>query len=125
MARTRSSSMSNAKWRKALMSLTRTVPDAWCRWKLLRHETPEVGWLPDPDGICESDARETCGCPLFHFADVEWFEIAAERTHRAYDKAPLTRVPQAVFEAEAELRKLGQFDLELLPEGLRIYGYRT
>ena len=117
--------MSNSKWRKALASLSQTVPDALCRWKLLREDAPRSGWLPDPDGICESDARESCGCPLFHFKEVEWLEIASERTYQAYENAPLTRTPQAVTEAAAALEELGQFDFELLPEGLRIYGYRA
>ena len=117
--------MSNTKWRRAFVALAHAVPDAHCRWKFLRETEPRAGWLPSSEDLCESEASESCGCPLFHFRELEWFEVSREITWQRYENAPLSRRPQDLEAARAALEGAGKFDLELAAQGLRVFGYRA
>ena len=117
--------MSDAKWRKALNALASVHPGGVCRWKLLREREPIAGFLPDPGEV--EERHLDCFSLNVHYAlyrDIEWLEIPAEVTWRAYENAPLSRRKIDLVAVRAALEGAGSFELANLADGLRLYGYR-
>jgi len=118
--------MSNAKWRKCFSIVNRNSLDIHiCVWKLTDIDEPVQGLLPELDEL-GIDYVGDCGAlnGPFDFSRIEWLLIPSTHSYQAYEKAPLTIVKQDVKKITRQLAALGQFEMEISSEGLKLYGYK-
>lgn len=119
-----SSSMSNAKWRKAFLALS--SPElglVQLVWKFVGRSETLRGGVPDESCLGDLYIRDV-GFSGFPYKEIEWVEVPRLAIFRGYESIPFKRKPQDAALAREVLNLLGQFDLETVSEGLRLYGYR-
>jgi hypothetical protein len=102
------SCMSNAKWRRAFDALQDVlVSVTGCRWKFVDSDRIHESVLPDENSVEEEGYIEaTFG--IINLKHVEWVEVATSEP----------------AEAEAALAARGQFAVECIIGGIRLFGYR-
>ncbi|MFC1665653.1 hypothetical protein ACFL17_08505 [Pseudomonadota bacterium] len=119
--------MSNTKWRKFFnIANSRSLEINACVWKLTDTEEPVQGFLPEVDELGK-DYVGDCGAlnGPFPFSLIEWLFIPSTHSYREYEKAPLKYIKQDVYKIAEQLEALGQFELEFLGDGIKVYGYKV
>ncbi|MFO0805444.1 MAG: DUF6678 family protein [Gemmataceae bacterium] len=102
------SCMSNSKWRRAFDALDAIRGSAiGCRWKFVDSDRIQESNLPSENSVeDEGFIEDMYGIILLKH--VEWFEVS-------------TTEPEA---AETALAERGQFAVERVADGIRLFGYR-
>ena len=116
--------MSNSKWRRLFLALA--TPDleiGQLVWKFVGRDLPVRGGAPDPECLGEIYIRDTTFSP-FPYKEIEWIDIPRTRVPPGDESVSFKHQPQDVELAQRVFASVGQFEVALLPEGLRVYGYR-
>jgi hypothetical protein len=116
--------MSNNKWRRFFLAIA--APELRINqlvWKFVGRELPVRGAAPDAGCLGEAIIRDTSFSP-FPYKEIEWIEIPRANIRPGDESVPFKRRPQDPETVQRMLATLGQFEMALLPEGLRVYGYR-
>jgi hypothetical protein len=116
--------MSNSKWRRLFLALT--APELGVHqlvWKFVGRDLPIRGAAPDAECLGETIIRDTSFAP-FPYKEIEWIEIPRANIRPGDESVPFKHRPQDPEAAQRILDALGQFEMTLLPEGLRVYGYQ-
>ena len=114
--------MSNSKWRRLFLALA--APELGVNqlvWKFVGRELPVRGAAPDAECLGETIIRDASFAP-FPYKEIEWIEIPRSNIRPCDESVPFKHRPQDPETAQRMLAALGQFEMALLPEGLRVYG---
>jgi hypothetical protein len=117
--------MSNSKWRRLFLALA--TPELGINqlvWKFVGRELPVLGAAPDAECLGETIIRDTSFAP-FPYKEIEWIEIPRSYVFPGDETVPFKHRSQDPEKALPMFAALGQFEMALLPEGLRVYGYRN
>jgi len=116
--------MSNSKWRRLFLALA--APEMRVEqlvWKFVGRDLPVRGAAPDAECLGEAIVQNTSFAP-FPYKEIEWIEIPRNNIRPGDESVPFKHRPQNPEMVQQLLAGLGQFEMSLLPEGLRVYGYR-
>lgn len=116
--------MSNSKWRRAFSVLA--SPDLQLSqlvWKFVGRDIAIRGAIPDSDCLGEVYVRDV-GLSAFPYKKIEWIEVPFVSVPRGSESIPFKHKPQDAEQAQRALEAIGEFETALLPDGLRLYGYR-
>jgi hypothetical protein len=120
------SCMSNSKWRKFFASVHEgSLELSHCTWKLVNSEKAVKGFLPDADMLGE-DYVGDCGAlngPI-EFKTIEWILIPEKHGHRPYQNSPIKYSTQDIKSVEDKINSAGNFEYEVIPDGIKVFGYR-
>ncbi|MCR5889308.1 hypothetical protein LRS06_16350 [Hymenobacter sp. J193] len=118
--------MSNAKWLKLLSALVENAAlIAECRVKLIWEQETMIRWLVfDEDTSYRFDYYDTAmeamitGNPRgwYAYKEIEWLEFPRFISNKS--------VVQDLHAIQLQIQAIGQFQLELSDENLRLYAYR-
>ena len=102
------SCMSNAKWRKLFRTLdSLQLRPGICRWKFVDDERIFESFLPTTKDLEETHLVDGQFQP-FVYKEIQWIEVVTD------DQA---RIVEA-------LEQVGTFEIEVMSDGVRLYGYR-
>ncbi|WMS88739.1 DUF6678 family protein [Pleionea litopenaei] len=115
--------MSNSKWERFFTALD--VDMINIRAMLLKRVgriDPHVTYMPkkeDLEKIWVSEGYNDCS---YFYKEIEWLELI-----NVYKPSniPSQYVYQNIDDAESIINKIGKFEVERTPGGLRVYGYKT
>lgn len=116
--------MSNSKWRRAFSALA--SPSLRLRqlvWKFVGRELAVRGAVPDAGCLSEMYVRDV-GFSAFPYKEIEWIDVPLMSIPRGSESIPFKHHRQDAEGARRSLEAVGKFEMVLLPDGLRVYGYR-
>ena len=120
------SCMSNAKWRKLFSVINeQNLKLHKCVWKIVGNKEPQKGFVPDCSQLGDTFVGD-CGAlngPL-EYKFIEWVFIPRTTEYREYECAPVNSIDQDIEFVVEQLNSLGNFELELSSDGLKIFGYK-
>lgn len=115
--------MSNSKWERFFSALD--VDMINIRAMLLKRVgriDPHVTYMPkkeDLEKIWVSEGYNDCS---YFYKEIEWLELINVFKP---SNIPSQYVYQNIDDAESIINKIGKFEVERTPGGLRVYGYKT
>lgn len=117
--------MSNSKWRRLFSALSAPELEiSQLVWKFVGRQLAIRGAAPDAECLGETIIRDTSFSP-FPYKEIEWIEIPRSHIRPGDEQLPFKHRTQDPEKAECMLAALGHFEMVRLPEGLRVYGYRS
>jgi hypothetical protein len=117
--------MSNAKWRKCLLTLN--DPDLLVRQVILKFVDADAERrmaLPSATSIADQFILDSDVGP-FSYRAIEWLEIPSDEIPRGYEQIPGARRAQGIEPARRALEALGRIAIEETDRGIRIVGHRA
>lgn len=120
-----SSFMSNAKWRKILSLLHAANPELQLVWKFVGSRNNGVRYgLPVPEAMSETYLTSRFWFGPCYYKEIEWLEIPLMAKPYGKEDLPITHKRQDVESLKSLLDRTGQWEVEVSPNGIRIYGHR-
>jgi len=118
--------MSNAKWRKLFSVVNENNTEFTnCQWKLVNDSDPVFGHLPDFDSLGDYYVGD-CGAlnGPFDFDLIEWLLVPTTLGYKPYEGSPVVYKNQSVTHLVEQLNAIGEFQIETVEGGIKIFGYK-
>jgi hypothetical protein len=118
--------MSNAKWQKLFKVINRESMElGFCEWKLVDETNPIYGKLPILQNLGDDYVGDDGALNgPFEFKRIEWILIPSEHSYSPYKNAPKKFLRQNMDIVLEKSSSSGNFEFDVLDNGIKVYGYK-